>query len=231
VVAGRRWDLSAVKVIAGDGADRVKEGLGYFAPAVYQLCRFHLARKIRECLRGRALERVFAARKDPARLLEEARNAVAAALDPEAKRGAEELLSYLLANREGLEDYRRRVNVEGVELRGLGAIESNVDKIVSGRMKKRGMSWTVEGARNMLAVLTLKANGSLDAAAQVVWGPDYPEGSPTPRLPIDVSVSQAQNQCPKSATHRVGTRSATPAETVSRRRPHAGDESGFAKTK
>lgn len=180
MVAGRRWDLSAVKVIAGDGADRVKEGLGYFAPAVYQLCRFHLARKIRECLRGRALERVFAARKDPARLLEEARNAVAAALDPEAKRGAEELLSYLLANREGLEDYRRRVNVEGVELRGLGAIESNVDKIVSGRMKKRGMSWTVEGARNMLAVLTLKANGSLDAAAQVVWGPDYPEEATRP---------------------------------------------------
>ncbi len=177
VVAGRRWDLSAVRVIAGDGADWVKEGLGYFAQAVYQLCRFHLARRIRQCLRGRALERVLAARRDPVRLLAEARDAVAGAVDPEARQGAEELLSYLLANREGLEDYRRRVNVQGVGLRGLGAIESNVDKVVSARMKKRGMSWTVEGARNMLAVLTLKANGSLDVTARAVWGAGDPEGA------------------------------------------------------
>jgi len=175
VVAGRRWDLSAVKVIGGDGADWVKEGLDYFAGAVYQLCRFHLARKIRECLRGRALARVFAVRHDPARLLEEAREAVAAASDPEARRRARELLDYLLANREGLEDYRRRVKVEGVELRGLGGIEGNADKVISDRMKKRGMAWVVEGARNMLGVLTLKSNGWLEATAQAVWGPGDPE--------------------------------------------------------
>jgi len=52
-LAGRRWDLSAVKVIAGDGAEWVKKGLGYFPGAVYQLCRFHLARKIRQCLGAR----------------------------------------------------------------------------------------------------------------------------------------------------------------------------------
>jgi len=48
---------------------------------------------------------------------------VAAASDPEAGRRARELLDYLVANRDGLEDYRRRVKVEGLELRGLGGIE------------------------------------------------------------------------------------------------------------
>ncbi|MEW6032669.1 MAG: ISLre2 family transposase [Bacillota bacterium] len=180
VVAGRCWDLSAVKVIAGDGADWVKLGLGYFALAVYQLCRFHLVRRIRDCLKGRALERVLAARRDPARLIKEVQDCVAAALEPEARRGAEGLLGYLLANRAGLEDYRGRVNVEGVELRGLGAIESNVDKIVSVRMKKRGASWTIEGARNMLAVLSFHANGTLAAVTQALWGLSRPEQEAPP---------------------------------------------------
>ena len=41
-------------------------------------------------------------------------------------------------NASGLRDYRLEVGYEG--LRGLGAIESNVDKLVASRMKKRGMS-------------------------------------------------------------------------------------------
>jgi len=47
---------------------------------------------------------------------------------PEQESQTVELLNYCVANEEGLSDYRRRVDVEGVELRGLGAIESNIDK-------------------------------------------------------------------------------------------------------
>ncbi len=54
VLAARRWGLSAVKVLSGDGADWVKMGLPYFAGAVYQLCRFNLARKVRESVVARA---------------------------------------------------------------------------------------------------------------------------------------------------------------------------------
>ncbi|MCL6517299.1 ISLre2 family transposase [Alicyclobacillus sp.] len=184
VLAGRRWDLSAVKVIAGDGAEWVKQGVGYFPGAVYQLCRFHLARKIRECLGGLgpAFGRVWAARSDPERLIESATEAAARAADPEAKERARELLGYLVANRDGLADYRTRVDIPGVELRGLGAVESNIDKLVSARMRKRGMSWTVEGAANMLAVLTLRVNGWLDAAIDAVWGSSR-TAEPTPRRP------------------------------------------------
>lgn len=145
------------------------------------MCRFHLARKIRECLGGgAALGRVWSARSDPDRLLQEARKAVTEAAGLEDKERAEQLLGYLVANRDGLADYRTRVDIPGVELRGLGAVESNIDKLVSARMKKRGMSWTVEGAANMLAVLTLRINGWLDAAIDAVWGSSR-TAEPTPR--------------------------------------------------
>jgi hypothetical protein len=192
-LAGRRWDLSAVKVIAGDGAEWVKKGLGYFPGAVYQLCRFHLARKIRQCLGGLgpAFGRVWAARSDPERLIESATEAAARATDPEAKERAPELLGYLVANRDGLADYRKRLDDAGPELRGLGAVESNIDKLVSARMRKRGMSWRLEGAQNMLALLTLVGNGWLERAAEIQWGTerlDKPRERPWPQVSAKLPV-------------------------------------------
>jgi len=46
-----------------------------------------------------------------------------------------------MENSYGLRDYRLEVN--GDDLRGLGAIEGRVDRLVANRMKKRGMSWTI----------------------------------------------------------------------------------------
>jgi hypothetical protein len=182
VLAGQRWDLSAVKVIGGDGADWIKQGLGYFAGAAYQLCRFHLARKIRDCLGGgQAFQRVYDVRNRPGRLLVEARDAVAAALDPEQEERARVLLDYLVANRDGLDEYRRRLEPGGLELRGLGGIESNVDKLISNRMKKRGMAWRLDGARNMLAVITLRANGQLRSSGEA--NSDLPIREPAPPGP------------------------------------------------
>jgi hypothetical protein len=48
------------------------------------------------------------------------------------------LRGYLMGNCYGLRDYRLEVDGDG--LRGLGAIEGNVDKLIADRMKKRGMS-------------------------------------------------------------------------------------------
>jgi len=61
----------------------------------------------------------------------------------------------------GLRDYRLEVDGDG--LRGLGAIEGNVDKLIADRMKKRGMSWTRKGADRMARLISLREMGELDA--------------------------------------------------------------------
>ena len=66
-----------------------------------------------------------------------------------------------MENSFGLRDYRLEVAGDG--LRGLGAIEGNVDKLVANRMKKRGMSWTIKGARRMTRLVNLREMGELHA--------------------------------------------------------------------
>jgi hypothetical protein len=52
------------------------------------------------------------------------------------------------------------VDVDG--LRGLGAIEGNVDKLIAERLKKRGMSWTKQGADRMARLISLREMGKLN---------------------------------------------------------------------
>ena len=51
---------------------------------------------------------------------------------------------------------------EIMKLRGLGAMEGNVDKLFAGRMKKRGMSWTKKGASRMAKLISLSRMGKLE---------------------------------------------------------------------
>ena len=62
-----------------------------------------------------------------------------------------------MENSFGLRDYRLEVDGDG--LRGLGAMEGNVDKLVANRMKKRGMSWRVIGAQRMVRLIGLREMG------------------------------------------------------------------------
>jgi hypothetical protein len=64
-----------------------------------------------------------------------------------------------MANSFGLRDYRLEVDGDG--LRGLGAMESNIDKLIANRMKKRGMSWTIKGAQRMSRLIRLRGMGKL----------------------------------------------------------------------
>ncbi len=49
------------------------------------------------------------------------------------------------------------------EARGLGAMESNEDKLFADRMKKKGLSWTIAGARRMGKGIQLVTNGELSS--------------------------------------------------------------------
>ena len=58
-------------------------------------------------------------------------------------------------------DWRVRVPDAPPDALGLGAMESNGDKIAVHRMKKRGMSWTIRGAGLMAKAIQLRRSGEL----------------------------------------------------------------------
>ena len=70
---------------------------------------------------------------------------------PKAAQRMRKFLQYLINNRDGLLDPDCRTHLK-TRVSNLGAIEGNVDKLVVRRLKGRGRSWRIEGAKAMLAV-------------------------------------------------------------------------------
>lgn len=82
--------------------------------------------------------------------------------DKERAKEIMKLRGYLMDNCYGLRDYRLEVSGDG--LRGLGAMEGNVDKLFADRMKRRGMSWTKKGANRMAELISLSRMGKLEVS-------------------------------------------------------------------
>lgn len=151
----RIWDLSRVElvVIGGDGAGWIDEGLEWFPGAIRQLDGFHLARA---CCRGwEGGETIYRAIRKGERT-----EGLTAKAPIQTGGQAEKARRYVGRNIEKGIDWRAQVKAPE-EGRGLGAMESNEDKLIANRMKKRGMSWTIKGAQRMAKVLQLKANGEI----------------------------------------------------------------------
>lgn len=157
----KKYEISQVSkiVVGGDGAHWVKEGAELLG-GIYQLDRFHLSRALNRVLDyGLATEVYQACTRGDVAYVESVLVAEQQRSSPEQAKEVGKLRGYLLDNAFGLRDYRLIVNGEG--LRGLGAIESNVDKLVANRMKKRGMSWTIKGAQRMARLINLREMGQL----------------------------------------------------------------------
>ena len=157
----KRYDLSRVGrvIVGGDGAFWVKDGAELLG-GIYELDRFHLKRALNQTLQSELAQEVYQAcikgEVDKAdRLLIEVQQRE---FGDKAKEVAR-IRGYLMGNCFGLRDYRLEVNGDG--LRGLGAIEGNVDKLVVNRMKKRGMSWTIKGAQRMGRLISMREMGQL----------------------------------------------------------------------
>lgn len=162
VLLAKRYDLGQIEqiIVGGDGSEWVKEGAEMLG-GIYQLDRFHLLRALRRGLRDDQVGPVYEACVvgDVAKADELLRQAQGEAKGEAAKRIAE-LRGYILNNADGLRDYRLEVGYqEG--LRGLGTIESNIDKLVASRMKKRGMSWTKRGGDRMARLINLRERGEI----------------------------------------------------------------------
>ena len=159
----KKYDLSQIgKMIVGsDGAAWAREGAELLG-GVFQLSRFHLRRALLRGLKGdvEMANQVYQA-------CVSGNEALADRLLLEAERRARgedrqdirRLRGYLIENACGLADYR--LSVAGDGLRGIGAIEGNVDKLIATRMKKRGMSWTKSGGNRMARLINLRERGHL----------------------------------------------------------------------
>lgn len=171
LVAEKRLGLSQAKltVVGGDGARWIKNGVqDCFVRVIYYLCGFHLCRTIRRCLcwRKDAQKEILGLiRQDKIdAVLSKIRVFIQKPRDPKEKKSLEDLHDYIQFNRQGInavkhipdKDLRRQVG-------NTGAIESNIDKFISHRMKKKGMSWSKTGALGLLKVKQLLSNGEWDA--------------------------------------------------------------------
>jgi hypothetical protein len=162
----KKYDLSSIKhvVVGGDGAHWVKDGAEHIN-GCYQLDRFHLRRELMRALKGdiEVANQVYhaciignVALADSLLRQEQSQWSDDDAMDIARVR------AYIIDNASGLIDYRLRLEDDEVYgLRGLGAMESNNDKIAANRMKKRGMSWTRRGARRMSRLILMQLWGEV----------------------------------------------------------------------
>lgn len=150
-----KYDLAGINqfVLGGDGASWVKDGLGYFG-GKFQLSRYHYNRELRRIL-GNDRESITLIRKacekgDIATVSKELKMLRKTANGERAVE-IKRLQHYLVSNASGLKDYRGETKT-GTMLRGTGAMEGNVSKLVARRMKNQGMSWSPRGIRSMLCI-------------------------------------------------------------------------------
>ncbi|MDP2858580.1 MAG: ISLre2 family transposase [Bacillota bacterium] len=150
------WDLSSVQrvVIGGDGANWVKQGLEHFCASEFQLDEYHTRKRISQALQNKQWARAVGdcvVSGEWQRAIQVV-DAIAQA-EPRYKPECSDLSRWIRDNHVELQDYRLRPRPLPQGARGTGAIESNVDKNVANRFKKRGRGWTIRGASNLLVVM------------------------------------------------------------------------------
>ncbi len=167
LVAEKKLGLSQTKltVVGGDGARWIKNGAqDFFARSLYVLCGFHLCRNIRRALSWRKesqKEILGLIREDKIdEALLKIQSFIQKPKDPKEKKALQDLYDYIRTNRQGIHAVK---HIPDKALRSqvgsTGAIESNIDKFINHRMKKKGMSWSMKGALGLLKVKQLVANG------------------------------------------------------------------------
>src|SRR5690554_1096835 len=155
-------------IINGDGAPWIREGANYFGKGLYQYDRFHVARELRETLRGhpetlKSAQQALEA-NDTGQLLCVVVEAWKKASPGEQRDKLADLKSMLAENHEFIRDYRLRLKEAGYKVdnswRSMGSAESNVNKFKN-RTAKRGRAWSMQGLQAILTMLSNLYEGNL----------------------------------------------------------------------
>lgn len=148
----------------GDGDSWITSGIkDYFSSATYILDLYHLYKKFKECLPKRKEEQKVIkdlllynqVDKGLLKIDQLIRNSY----DLKEKDNLVKLYTYISRNRQGITN---QFKLKDQEIGRAGAIESNVNKAIAARFKKRGMSWSIPGALALLKIKETILNNEWD---------------------------------------------------------------------
>ena len=166
LLAEEKLSLSKVKnvLFGGDGDSWIISGVDdYFPSATYLLCFYHLFRRLREGLGRRKEEQktikdlLLSNQTDKA--LSKIEQMIRTPYDQKEKDNLSKLYTYISRNRQGIAN---QVILKDQEIQRTGAIESNINKVIASRFKKRGMSWSKLGALSLLKIKEVILNNQWD---------------------------------------------------------------------
>jgi len=166
LLAEERLSLSKAKkvIFGGDGDSWITSGIKeYFPDSTYLLCLYHLFKKFKECLSKRKEEQkvikdlLLSNQTDKG--LSVIDQLIRNSYDQKEKDNLVKLYTYISRNRLGITN---QFKLKDKEIERTGAIESNINKVIASRFKKRGMSWSKKGALALLKVKETVINGEWD---------------------------------------------------------------------
>lgn len=166
LLAEERFSLSKVKkvIFGGDGDSWITSGIkDYFSSATYILCLYHLYKKFKECLARRKNEQKLIKDLLLSNQIDKGLSVIDQLIrnpyDLKEKDNLVKLYTYISRNRQGITN-QFILKDKGIER--AGAIESNINKVIASRFKKRGMSWSKPGALALLKIKETIINGEWD---------------------------------------------------------------------
>jgi len=164
--AESRLSLSKVKKIlfGGDGDSWITSGIKECFPnSIYLLCLYHLFKKFKECLSKRKEEQKVIKDLLLSNQIDKGLSVIDQLIrnpyDLKEKDNLVKLYTYISRNRQGIINQFR---LKDKEIGRAGAIESNINKVIASRFKKRGMSWSKPGALALLKIKETIINGEWD---------------------------------------------------------------------
>jgi len=197
LLAEERLSLSKVKkvIFGGDGDSWITSGIKeYFPNSIYLLCLYHLFKKFKECLPKRKEEQkvikdlLLSNQIDQAllRIDQMIRNPY----DLKEKDNLVKLYTYISRNRQGITN-QFKLKDKGIER--AGAIESNINKVIASRFKKRGMSWSKPGALALLKIKETILNGEWNKWWETERERNIKVGKYKPPLPASCFKKEAES--------------------------------------
>ena len=159
--AEERLSLSKVKkvIFGGDVTSGIKD---YSSSATYILDLYHLYKKFKECLSKRKEEQKVIKGLLLSNQIDKGLSVIDQLIrnsDLKEKDNLVKLYTYLSRNRLGITNHFK-LKDKGTER--AGAIESNINKVIASRFKKKGMSWSKPGALALLKIKETILNGEGD---------------------------------------------------------------------
>ena len=197
LLAEERLSISKVKnvLFGGDGDSWIISGVDdYFPSATYLLCFYHLFKRLRECLGRRKQEQkvikdlLLSDQTD--KTLSKIEQMIRNPYDQKEKDNLTKLYTYISRNRQGITN---QVILKDKEIQRTGAIESNVNQVISSRFKKRGMSWSKRGALALLKIKETILNNEWDEWWEKGRGQNIKISKFNPPLPDSYFKKEAES--------------------------------------